>query len=340
MNQDHQNSASPPSGSISPGQPPPNPTPVNGGTVPSYSFSQAVIYPVANPLSFSQKVLRILNIYKYPLLGSIILVLIATSGILYTQAYSAKHTKKPIGQTIKKSPEAAVAKPTVVPATTPQPAAPAPAPAPVKTPAAVTPTKTGPAPAVPNCTKPTNFTTADVLSIDSSQPGLKEVNEPANLYEVYGYTADQIRSQINQCSPVSSFGGGAYDAYTSWNLNSTFDTSESGGKCTLTGVAVGLHIKTVMPTWQSTSYAAAGLSAKWSTYVANLTTHEHGHATLAEQYANETLSGLVSFPATDCSTIYQSAFAFAQAKKTALNQASASYDAQTGNGATQGARFP
>lgn len=197
-----------------------------------------------------------------------------------------------------------------------------------------------PSSTAPTCTKDTTYAKANAISISYTSPGLKQVIDPVHYYKVYGYTPEQIRTQLNQCSPAQD-GGTTFDASTDWWINYAYNVyTKTGGLCAINSAAVGLHITQAFPAWQSSQYDSSGLAQRWSIYTTNLTTHEQGHVNLDVQAANNFLAGLQNFPDTDCSNIYSSVNAYANGQFGNLNQANASYDGQTSHGATQGATFP
>ena len=196
------------------------------------------------------------------------------------------------------------------------------------------------APTLQNCTKDTSYQAATALNISASAPGLTQTVEQPHYYTVYGYTASQVRTQLNQCSGATQ-GASTYDALTNWWTNFAYNYyAKSSGLCALKDVAVGEHITFEFPQWSNTVNAEAGLNSKWQTYMSNLTTHEHGHRDLALQYSSTLYSGLVNFPDTNCGSIVQSANDYGNGIIASLNQVEANYDAQTNHGATQGATFP
>lgn len=194
-------------------------------------------------------------------------------------------------------------------------------------------------PAPPVCTKG-SYTPAAADNTPSAGTGFKQIIDQPQQYIVYGYSANQIRSEINQCSPLSA-GGSEYDAQTNWQLRYSYSWyTKSNGKCALQNVGVIVHITFMYPQWTNNAYAVPGLSSQWQKYIDNLTVHEQGHENLALQYANTLFSGLQNYPDTDCSNIHQSVNTYGDNEIASLNQSEANYDVQTKHGATQGATFP
>jgi predicted secreted Zn-dependent protease len=200
-----------------------------------------------------------------------------------------------------------------------------------------------PAPAIPsapNCVPDTGYAGATQLDLTSAAPGLTQIVDATHNYQVYGYTNTQIREQINQCAPRLS-GNDDFTGYTtyrlSWQYNFTIDTNNN---CVISNPKIGIHISEVLPSWSASQYATAGLSAKWSSFIGALDTHEHGHIALDQQHAAQILASLQSMPATDCGSVTAAANAIINSGVAALDQANAAYDSSTNHGATQGAILP
>ncbi|MDB5165993.1 MAG: hypothetical protein JWM37_65 [Candidatus Saccharibacteria bacterium] len=193
-------------------------------------------------------------------------------------------------------------------------------------------------PTPPPCTKGT-YSPASASNTTPATQGLQQVIDAPQYYSVYGYTADQIRSQMSQCAPGTS--STDFNGYTNWWLRYAFALSapDTNNLCTIQSAGVVVHITFSYPQWSNSMYASAGLSSEWQTFIKNLTTHENGHRDLATQYASQLYNGLLAYPPTDCSTISQSATSYGGSQISNLNQAEANYDIQTNHGATQGANL-
>ena len=196
-----------------------------------------------------------------------------------------------------------------------------------------------PAQTPPACSKGT-YSAASASNTPHPAVGLQQIADQPQHYVVYGYTATQIRTELNQCTPVTG-NGSETDAQTNWWINFHYYWyAKSNGVCALENVGVVVHLTSIYPQLSTSVYTAAGLSSQWQTYLGNLTTHEQGHQNLALQYANALYGGLQNYPKTNCYTIQQSANAYANNEIAALNKAEVNYDSQTNHGATQGAIFP
>jgi predicted secreted Zn-dependent protease len=194
-------------------------------------------------------------------------------------------------------------------------------------------------PVAPTCAKDTGNPDPGALKVNANQPGIQQVVDAPQYYQVYGYTSAQVQGQINRCTPVNE-GDDDFAASTNYVMNWAYSYSDDSNSCTITSVAVGVHVAQIYPYWNNSSYAAPGYASRWQSYMANLQTHENGHRDLDIQYAAKISHDLQGLPSTDCSAIEQAATATANADVTALNQANDAYDAQTNHGMTQGAIIP
>jgi predicted secreted Zn-dependent protease len=193
---------------------------------------------------------------------------------------------------------------------------------------------------VPACT-PQSAPALTPLNLNSATAGLSVVVDSARFYTIHGYTTTDLRHQVQACAPHGSASSSAeFTAETNYQLNWQYDYSISGDICVITGVKVGLHVSQDMPVWQVPAGANAGLQSQWATFIANLQTHENGHAALDKQYAQVLLDDLRTFPPTDCANFAASIQHLTDNDVAVLNQANDNYDSSTNHGATQGAVLP
>lgn len=165
-----------------------------------------------------------------------------------------------------------------------------------------------------------------------AQPGVNQVTEAPQYYQVYGSTLQQIRSQLRSCAP------NGYFASTNYRLNWSFKSQIlSSGQCQISDVRVGMHVIVQYPSWQPDQQANAATRQQWNTMMQNLVTHEQGHVSRNTQVANELVSSLQSLPPTDCSIISAQVQTVTSQYVTKLRAAHSSYDSATNHGHTQGA---
>lgn len=267
----------------------------------------------------------------------------STPSVLSEQSLPTTVTPSVPEAAVASTPEPAPAPKTITPSV-PQPQslpkrAPAPVPKPVPTP---TPTPApAPTPIPHKCTKAA-FKRATGVAASYKKPGLKVTNDSATIYQVNGYTPEQIKGQLNLCSPILLDKKVRYST-TSWWINYSYYSNKiSGGKCRMdkNKVAVTLHLRQAFPKWQVSSYDAADLATKWQSFSNGLTVHEKGHKDLANKYAKEVYDGLRAFKDKPCSNFNKEANKLGEAKLSALRKADANYDTKTKHGATQGVVLP
>lgn len=182
---------------------------------------------------------------------------------------------------------------------------------------------------VPQCIPDTSYSLP--TEITPTQPGLVQVIDTPSTYSLFGNTPAQIMAQMTRCTPVQSSGTGGFTGTfaastantISWQITSTDNGS---GVCSVTSVAVTLHINQVFPEWQPSSGSPSGLNAEWQTYSTKLHAYEQGHVQLDEAAANAVLSDLQTLPATACGSIDQVANTKANADLASYLSANANYD--------------
>lgn len=193
---------------------------------------------------------------------------------------------------------------------------------------------------IPACT-PLATPNPGGIDLSTTAPGLHVRYDPSVYYQIYGNTANQLRTQIAHCAPgATSSSEAEYTGDTSYNLDWQYTTLVSNNGCTITNVQIGLHIVTTLPAWSPTAQAAAGLPNRWQAFANALAAHEHGHAQLDANYAGALLQRLNSLGNIDCSNITGTVQSVVDSGVHALNSANDAYDQQTNHGATQGAILP
>ncbi len=151
------------------------------------------------------------------------------------------------------------------------------------------------------------------------------------LYDIAGSTEDELRAQLNALGPVA-YDGYKGDARTDWFINWSWPGYGSLF-CDLGASRVTYRVDVTLPRWAGEVTAAPPLGAKWSRYVQALVTHEQGHV---DNVVNGFGSVVTAIKAANCLT----AEGAAQAALAPIRKTDVDYDAVTGHGATQGARFP
>jgi hypothetical protein len=137
---------------------------------------------------------------------------------------------------------------------------------------------------------------------------------------------------------VSSPGGHKGHAY--WHLSYTYRTRAApGGGCTVESLSTKLDLKVRMPRWTPQAGAAADLTRRWERYLDALRVHEAGHLQNGRDFEAGFRTAALGMAPADCGALG----AMLQARfDQMLEQARTrdrDYDAETRNGATQGAYF-
>ncbi|HVS58157.1 MAG TPA: DUF922 domain-containing protein [Candidatus Saccharimonadales bacterium] len=195
--------------------------------------------------------------------------------------------------------------------------------------------------APPQCAPDHTYKPAAAFVLSATSPGLHTLIDTPHFYRVYGDTSAQIRQQIVWCAPTQFIGAGeAYSGQTDFWMGWSYRYAQTATACQVTDVAVGLHVTQAYPEWQPTISAQPGLATQWQTFIANLKTHEQGHVSLGEQYAQTTLHDIQRMSAPSCTALVQAVDNRTSQEVAALNAANQHYDASTNHGATQGAILP
>lgn len=171
----------------------------------------------------------------------------------------------------------------------------------------------------------------------TSQPSINSIQEVSIpnaeviYYDISGSTESELRAQLDALSPVG-YDNYKGDATTNWYIGWNwpgYGTSD----CDLTQTEVTYSVKVTMPRWKSPADADPQLVNKWNNYVQALALHETGHVNFVVQNYQSVKTAIQN---ATCDT----AEAAAQAALEPIRQMDIDYDAETGHGATQGARFP
>lgn len=167
---------------------------------------------------------------------------------------------------------------------------------------------------------------------EASQPGL-QTSLATKTYSIISHDIYDVHNQLVSCSPIIE-GGHRYAASTDYSLAWSFAYQPQGdGLCTISKASVAINVLQIYPNWQP----PVAEHKQWDRFVTQLKSHEDGHARLDLAAATDILNNLNHFPVTDCATIEATANKAAYTRLAALDQANASYDRQTGHGASQGA---
>ncbi|MBC7746943.1 DUF922 domain-containing protein [Pedobacter sp.] len=189
-------------------------------------------------------------------------------------------------------------------------------------------------PTAQSCTRSATNITPTALSISVNQPGLSQLVDAPRYYQLYGYTRAEVYRQLNNCMPMQA-NGQRIIASTDHVINTEFTHVARGSLCTISKVAVGVHISQLYPRWDDSSYATATYAARWQGFMSEVVEHENIHRDLDLQYANKILQDLQNLPPAPCENIVRMALNSKDANIAALNQANANYDSSTNHSMIQ-----
>ncbi|MGH8771620.1 MAG: DUF922 domain-containing Zn-dependent protease [Burkholderiales bacterium] len=165
------------------------------------------------------------------------------------------------------------------------------------------------------------------------------VTVETDYYSIIGTSAHELRRQMHLFGPKDS--GGAYDAYTRWNVRWSYHYRQGNGQCAIARVATSADVAFTLPNWKNSSEGPRELQQKWRDYLSALQQHEEGHKTFALRAAAEIEDAIAAMSAaTSCADLAQKANAIGERIVNHYRQEERAYDARTRHGATQGATFP
>ncbi len=166
---------------------------------------------------------------------------------------------------------------------------------------------------------------------------LAEVSEHLDYstYEVPAHRGGSLRESLNEATPIHE-GGRAFHADTRWHVAWHFHYRErASGGCEITDVATTLTATILLPGPSDPDLAR---SAAFTTYLAALKRHEHGHVQIGRDAAAAIDAGIMALPSQgDCEAMGSAANAFAQGQLARSREIEIRYDADTGYGRSQGA---
>lgn len=159
-------------------------------------------------------------------------------------------------------------------------------------------------------------------------------------YDVHGSTARELRVAMDREGPTGT-DGERYDARTAWRIRWDFRFSKTEQGCTLRSYEAAVSVEVLLPRWKHGAGAPTDLVARWTDYLAALSTHESGHVELARQAAAEMHRRAARFgPRARCSELGAALSAMGREVLEEYRARERRYETGTGHGRTQGARFP
>lgn|SRR5699024_4746083 len=158
-------------------------------------------------------------------------------------------------------------------------------------------------------------------------------------YDVHGSTAQALREAMNRHGPAGE-DGRRFHGYTKWHVRWNFQYRPRGASCEVMSVETSLDVIMTLPRWARPDGAPAQLEREWERYNAALRAHEDGHADLGAAAAREVQRRLSAMSGTSgCPALVDEMNRTGRAIIEEVRVRELEYDATTGHGATQGARF-
>ena len=160
-----------------------------------------------------------------------------------------------------------------------------------------------------------------------------------NYYTVSASTARELRARLDQSQPWK--GRRPSDASTDWNIQWTYSVVSSETGCRVRSVETKTEITITLPRWVPGPDSSPGLVQHWEDYLKALMEHEAGHCRIVQAAAAEIRKRTQMLRETPtCEALGDFINAAANKALSEYRAQEAQYDRKTGNGATQGARFP
>jgi predicted secreted Zn-dependent protease len=155
-----------------------------------------------------------------------------------------------------------------------------------------------------------------------------------DYYEVIAHPHQTLLSALNRSSPVL-IDRQKFHAYTKWHVDWKFWWDrDQGAACRITSVQTSLTVSITLPKLVGGN---SEQRLEFERYISALKQHESGHYEIGKDAAQEIDREILSFSATDCSTLEKAANEKATHTLGRYKEKERTYDADTKHGKTQGA---
>lgn len=166
------------------------------------------------------------------------------------------------------------------------------------------------------------------------------IKENISYYLVYGKDVNEIRSSLNNNTPIRQ-DGIAYDGHTDCYFKWNFWWNESNGLCSIDRVKVFVEIQYTLPKLNNPNSLLKRLKNEWEAYIKALVKHENGHRDIAVRLASEIENEIVNIlPRQSCKQLEIDANQIGYDIIEKANHLNEEYDRETNHGNNQGAIFP
>ncbi len=187
------------------------------------------------------------------------------------------------------------------------------------------------------------FFTMFFLILGQSPPEINAnpiVETETEYYTIQGSTAGELRTQMNELG-IKDPDGKTWDGFTNWHIEWRFWYKKTRDGCRMTEVKTWVNAKYTFPKWQSRFTASSDLIDLWDRYITALQIHEEGHLDIAVDAATRIEQAIADMEARpSCKELEKAANALGYRILEECKREHEQYDARTGHGRTQGAKFP
>jgi predicted secreted Zn-dependent protease len=157
-------------------------------------------------------------------------------------------------------------------------------------------------------------------------------------YPVEGLSPRDLLASMEANGP--DIQGSTYFGLTETQIEFRYSRVDEPGGCSLRDVRVDLGVVVRVPEWEPPEGVSRLLVRDWARFDAALRHHEDGHRVIAEDGAIRVFEALRALRMPTCDGIDEEARRLANAISAGADGEQARYDARTGHGRTQGARWP
>lgn len=179
------------------------------------------------------------------------------------------------------------------------------------------------------------------LPVTVEQSFIPKVTIQTVHYEIFGSTAEQLRSQMNQMGPEDPRFGKRFYGNTTASIRFGYGYSIFGTRCQISSAEVNSSVIVTLPKWNIPANVSPQLIRNWSRFITALKLHEDGHKNYIIEASNKILDALKDLPdSPKCNSLGDLANATGQKIIKEYNERNIRYDRTTRHGATQGAVFP
>lgn len=181
------------------------------------------------------------------------------------------------------------------------------------------------------------FSTMGIVFKSYSEP---LINTNTTYYEVQGKTVTEIKTSLNNNSPIFE-NGRKFHARTNWNFKWNFSWQEFSNSCKITSVKTSLDIKYIFPKLTNYSSLSPSLKKQWDQYYQALVKHEEGHKNLAIKAAKDIENNILQLGQKNtCQNLEKEANNLGNKILQESNKQQQKYDQETNHGEKTGAIFP